>query len=487
MFDWLNFTINLPDFAIILADAAEMGLLGVMWWMFTHFAWVVVILMILKQVPDLWLDWRRGKFAQIQEYLLLTIFIPRTNEYGPKVAEAIFTHLMGALDGKYKFKEKWWQGKFQLSFSFEIISEEGFIQFLIRTPKAFRDLIEASVYAQYQDVQISEVPDYTEELPDNFTPHGFDVWGAEIALAKDIAYPIKTYKNFTDQFSKEFRDPLTLILEVFSRLGAGEHFWLQLVLMPLGDEWKDKAAEALLKMLGREVPKKLTFGDKVYEQALQISEALLTGEYKKAEEKKADDKLSKMAPGERKLVEAVEEKLMQVGLKTKFRVVYWGRKENFSKPKGVAAFLGALGQYKTLNSNSFKPDATTKPNKWIYKEQSLLKVQTAFIKNFKKRKLGGLGKKEMILSIEELASLWHFPQAIINKRVMRLPPIKMTTNKKSESPFDIPLEARLPTDNLEPLTREAIIGGPVPNLPFVDETALDNLRPAKEDDENYNV
>lgn len=480
MFSWLDFTITLPDFAAILANAHELGLLGVMWWMFIHFAWMIAVLMMARHIPEFWLDWRRGKYAKLQEYILLSIFIPRTNEYGPKVAEAIFAHLSGALDGKYKFKEKWWQGKFQLAFSFEIISEEGFLQYLIRAPKVFRDLIEASIYSQYPDVQINEVPDYTDELPDDFMKEDLDVWGAEIALAKDIAFPIKTYKHFKDEYvGNEYRDPLTLILEVFSRLGTSEHFWMQLVLTPIGDEWKDKAAVALLKLLGREVPKKQTFGDKLYEQALQISNALITGQYQKTEEKKVDDKLGKMAPGERKLVEAMEEKLMQIGYKTKFRALYWAKKENFAKPKGVAPFLGALGQFKTLNSNAFKPDATTKPNKWINKAQSLLKLQTAFIKNYKKRKGVGLGKKEMILSIEELASVWHFPQAVIGKgpgkRIMRLPPIKMTSNKKAESPFGVPLESstlgQLTVDNKQ-LTSEIPSDEPLGNLPFVDDNKI---------------
>ena len=477
MFSWLDFTITLPDFAAILASASDMGLFGVMWWMFIHFAWIIAVLMMARHIPEFWLDWRRGKFAKLQEYVLLTIFIPRTNEYGPKVAEAIFAHLSGALDGTYKFKEKWWQGKFQLAFSFEIISEEGFLQYLIRAPKAFRDLVEASIYSQYPDVQINEVPDYTDELPDGFMKENLDVWGAEIALAKDIAYPIKTYKHFKDEYvGNEYRDPLTLILEVFSRLGHSEHFWMQLVLTPIKDDWKDKAAVALLKILGREVPKKQSFGEKFYEQALQISNALVTGQYQKTEEKKADDKLGKMAPGERKLVEAMEEKLMQIGYKTKFRALYWAKKDNFAKPKGVASFLGALSQFKTLNSNAFKPDATTKPNKWIHKAQSLLKLQIAFIKNYKKRKGGGLGKKEMILSIEELASLWHFPQAVIGKgpgkRIMRLPPIKMTTNKKAESPFAVPLaeeQQQPPTNDIQQTTSERMPKDMLSNLPFVDD------------------
>ena len=47
------------------------------------------------------------------------------------------------------FFEKWFEGKFQKSFSYEVVSLEGYTQFLIRTPKEFRDLIESSVYSQY--------------------------------------------------------------------------------------------------------------------------------------------------------------------------------------------------------------------------------------------------------------------------------------------------------------------------------------------------
>jgi len=74
------------------------------------------------------------------KYVVLAIDIPQINTQTPKAVEQIFSNLSGAFfkpDLLGKFKD----GYRQKYFSFEIVSIEGYIQFLIRTPSRYNDLV----------------------------------------------------------------------------------------------------------------------------------------------------------------------------------------------------------------------------------------------------------------------------------------------------------------------------------------------------------
>jgi hypothetical protein len=58
--------------------------------------------------------------------------VPRMNEQTAKAVEHIFSTIAGAYSGLDRF-EKYWLGKFQPSFSFEIVSIGGYVQFLVHT------------------------------------------------------------------------------------------------------------------------------------------------------------------------------------------------------------------------------------------------------------------------------------------------------------------------------------------------------------------
>ena len=89
------------------------------------------------------------------EWMLLAIDVPKDNEQGPRAVENIFAQLAGA-HASQDIEEIHFGGETQKWFSFEIVSIEGYVQFLIWTEKAYRNLIEATIYAQYPDAEITE-------------------------------------------------------------------------------------------------------------------------------------------------------------------------------------------------------------------------------------------------------------------------------------------------------------------------------------------
>ncbi|HMB65910.1 MAG TPA: hypothetical protein VKO42_03450, partial [Patescibacteria group bacterium] len=187
--------------------------------------WIPIAIVLLWGFKELWLSYIRSKWAEKNaNFVLLAIDIPRDNQQSLKAVENLFSYFSGA-HGSIDLIEKYWEGKWQLYFSLEIVSVEGYTQFLIYTPEDFRDLTESAVYSQYPDAEITEVDDYTQGYPTRFPDDKYDIWGAEFMLANNHMYPIKTYREFehTNDPTKEiFKDPIASLMDLNNSLGPGE-------------------------------------------------------------------------------------------------------------------------------------------------------------------------------------------------------------------------------------------------------------------------
>ena len=103
--------------------------------------------------------------------------------------------------------------------SCEIASFEGRIQYMFRVVKGHRDLVgRLAVYAQYPDAEIVEI----RTTPGSgFEVRGsdWDLWGTEMVPVKPDVFPLRTYPDFEDPVSQEFKDPMTGLLKA-SRASA---------------------------------------------------------------------------------------------------------------------------------------------------------------------------------------------------------------------------------------------------------------------------
>ena len=57
------------------------------------------------------------------------------------------------------------EGKSEAMVFSEIVSVDGNVKFFIRTPAKFKKIIESHIYAQYPDIEVSEVSDYISLAP----------------------------------------------------------------------------------------------------------------------------------------------------------------------------------------------------------------------------------------------------------------------------------------------------------------------------------
>ena len=297
------------------------------------------------------------------------------------------------------------------------------------------------------------------------------MWGTELVLVRDDGYPIRTYKSFGGDLTKaeERIDPVAGVLEVISKVSAKEHIWLQLLLRPVMDEWKKEGEKLRDKLIGRKPPAKKGFLGELIAPWLHEIRSLVgvmaTGEeLEPYEEAKSEDAkaatLSWMTKSEGEVVKAIEDNLNKFGFEVIFRFIYAGKKDVFSK-SNVSAVMGALKQFGSQDLNSFKPNSATKTSTVDYGWQAKT-MRTAYRKkrllaDYIKRAFPQYSKnipylhplifetlpivkwftirsKPVVLNVEELATIYHFPTISV-----KAPLTPKVETKKGEPPSGLPV------------------------------------------------
>jgi len=436
----VNISLDLSPIFQFLSLPADELLLTVL----VNVGWIPVAMVFLVGAWDIWKEYIEDKWFETQKMILLAIDIPRGNTQSLRAVENIFTYLAGA-HGSKNLIEKYWEGQFQLSFSMEIVSIDGYTQFLIRTPLAFRNLVESAIYSQYPDAEISDVDDYTVGIPTKYPDSEYDVWGAEFIQTAPSAYPIKTYPEFLasdgTKPEEQFKDPMASLMDLCSSLRKGEQMWYQIIIEPGDHAWTKKSDEEIKKILGDKTAAKDNFVDMLagFLMAVisSIGDAFFTFESAKKEEKK--DELLKMMnlrPKEKKQVEAIQMKSAKLGFKSKIRMVYVSKKDTMVKPKVVNGFNGYIKQFIEQDLNSLKPDSlkTMTSANYFFKNYRLNEKKHKIVKNYKNRSMSA-GRTAGYFNIEELATLWHFPLEL----VVKAPMIQKAPGRKSEPPMTLPM------------------------------------------------
>lgn len=400
--------------------------------------WIVLVLIFFYMGRELWLIYRGNKYTAQWKWALLAVDIPPMFVQTPKAIEQIFAHLSGARI-QPNIGQKFWMGKKQKFFSLEIISIEGYIQFLIRTEAEFRDLVEAAVYAQYPEAEITEVEDYVNDIPSAYPNDTYDVFGVEFKLAENEAYPIRTYPDFEYTISKDvsYSDPLAAILENFTRIGKNENFWMQIVIEPFGNKWKEKGIALVKEIVANKKVPKTTVTNKAASLPLALVKTatdIWQWNFEPTEEeKKPEGKVQDLTPGAKSTVQAIEEKISKIGFRTKVRVLYSAKKDTYRPNRCIDGFVGALNQFHIVSRNAIVPSSATLAH-YVFKQFRLSIIKNQMVSAFKKRKIKH-GVSPYIMNIEELATLWHFPLPGV-----KAPLVQKTAMKLAEPPMNLPVD-----------------------------------------------
>jgi len=412
-----------------------------LWVFFLNIGWMVIAAIFLYGLSLLYLQKIRSDWAANNlKFILLAIDVPKGNEQSPKAVENMFTYLAGA-HGSVNFFEKWFEGKFQVSFSYEIVSLEGYTQFLIRTPIEFRNLIETSVYSQYPDAEISEVDDYVEAVPHKFPDEEYDIWGSEFIQATNWAFPIKLYQEFEHSFGEsetQFKDPMASLMDLCSSLREGEQFWCQIVVIPTGFNWIGETDKIVDKILNKS-KKSSSFIMKMVEWFGDLGEMFYSiwGDLEDSKDDKKDGlSMMELTPKQKKQIEAVHMKASKLAFEAKIRVVYVARKDVMNRGKVVNGIVGYMKQFIALDLNNLMPDVKLTMTKTAYfnKSKRLFKKKNSVMRNYVNRD-DFAGRVPGLFNIEELATLWHFP---IEANV-KAPMIQKAPGRKADAPSSLPI------------------------------------------------
>jgi hypothetical protein len=399
MTDFFSFFLNHPIFEGF-----------VLWIKLLWFLWLPLLLGYVFWC--LWVAQIRTIFLKNLRWILLEIKLPREIHKSPRAMEVVFNALRQTRDGN--LLEKYWQGFLRTWFSLEIAGINGEIHFFIYTQKFFRNLVEAQFYAQYPDIEIVEVKDYTHAA--NFEDlNEWGMWGIEYGLTKEDAYPIKTYIDYGlhELSTKEEQktDPITSFLEFLGSLKEGEQIWFQVLIRGTKSKWKEQGAELVEKLMKRDKKEKgVKDGERFDVGALMLS------------------------PGERTVVEAVERSISKDGFDVGIRGIYIAKSDAFNFVN-IASLLGSLKQYNTLNLNGFKPARTTAID-YFFKKTRSARLKKLMLDAYRKRSYfySPHARRPFVLNAEELATIYHFPG-----RVAETPTFERIESKKGEPPPTLPV------------------------------------------------
>ncbi|MDP3900833.1 MAG: hypothetical protein Q8Q38_00605 [bacterium] len=424
--------------------------LQILWDLVKDWWWLALPVVLYKPTVFLWLWWRQEMWINQQRMIVLEITPPREVVKPIRAMENVFSALWQVHDPPNP-REKWFEGKVQMSISLEIVSDGGKVHFYIRCPEGNRNLIESSLYSEYPSIEIAEVEDYIKQVPPDIPNKEWDLWGTNYKLQKPDPYPIKTYKYFFEESegSKEEErvDPLSNLVEGLSHFRKGEKLWLQIVITPILNSERNYVAEGKAivdKLVKRPDPKK---GPTVFSDLEAVSAHLATGIPKTQMAEEVREFIPpemKLTPGERLTVAAIEEKVGKYAFHAVPRFIYLAPRDNYYSPSKAIA-MSYFSQMSTADLNGFGPlrPTLTKVHTiltWFLDRRRVYIRKRRLLRNYVRRlppffPVNTL-KGTILLNIEELATMFHFPGQIVAPGA-GWPRVE---TKKGGAPRELPME-----------------------------------------------
>ncbi len=375
-----------------------------------------------------WWGRRRNDFKRSLDFVFLHVLIPKKESKEDyererdQVSEirrvvGISDHFFQTLYGIYSPDVKHFF-KNQDFLSLEYVATDNEIKFYIGCPRQIKPLVEKQITSFYPEAVIDESP-----APSIFHEKTYQSTGY-LRMAKSFLFPLKTYAHF------ESADPMNNILNSLSNASDenGNSAAIQIMIRPVKNKWQKKA---------RRLSKKLSSGKKpvVWWNPLSILgsifEMLVKG---KTEEDKSSGMDNEKDTESQETTKAIEDKANQSGFRTIIRCIT-SSPDRRTANLNMTSVLNSFAQYGTPSLNGFR---SHNAHKWHHKR--------TLIRNFLMRSFrrSWMPQYKMILTAEELTSLFHFPHIKYNKT----PAVKWQNYKIVKAPANIPKEGLLLGHNI---------------------------------------
>lgn len=419
--------------------------------------------MLGSQLKTLYLWWLNWDFDYAkQKWVFLEVIPPKEVLMPLKAMEDVFAAIWPLMDVG-NFRERWCDGELANGpywCSWEIASIEGKIHYYLRFLQQHRSSIEASLFGHYPEIEIREATDYVKLVPPTVPNDEWDMYGEDWDLAKEDAYPIKTYEKFFEpqgeRISAEEKrmDPIISLLESMSNLGPGEHYWAQFTTVPVGEhdepDWKVEGQKIVNKIAMRHEKKKVSFFDELFHTLRELA----IGPEKEGEgesasyswaplekDEETDELRVSLTPGERDVITEIENKMKKPVFRTNIRGVYVAKREKWKAPNRVL-LRTYMGHFQTVNMNYFGFQSKTRPRVHFFMRQRRVFLRARRMFRMAVLRFPPLYPARMntdlcpILSTEELATLYHFP---LRTTGMIAPTMERMESKKGGPPPNLPI------------------------------------------------
>jgi len=424
---------------------------GYIWQIIQAWWWLFLPFLLGKPLLYLWLWWRFELFINQQKFILLEVKLPEESIKPIRAMEQVMDGIQQGFWDPPNFWEKWWNGKISIGFQLEIVSIGGEIHFYIRCPDYRRDIVEANIYSQYPEAEITLAEDYAKNIPHNIPNKDWDMWASDYKLDKPSPYPIKTYLEFETEAEKEEEkrvDPLAALLETFAKIKSGEQLWIQIQASSIGQE----DAEPFLKE-GKAIRDKIAKRPEAAKPKPMIQEAaeiLISGPPSEEKKEKPMELIApelRLTPGEKEIIAGVERKISKPLFTCSIRFIFLGKREVWFK-SNLRLAIAYFGNYVTENMNALFPLGKTITKVYSRPPFSIFDRRRRYLRKRKMFRLylerfppcfprkGNYKTGTFILNTEELASLFHFP----SRRVAPAPGVSRVEAKKAGSPTGLPTE-----------------------------------------------
>jgi len=290
-------------------------------------------------------------------------------------------------------------------FSLEIANsaKDEEIIFFIAIPKKFREAVEKQIHSSFPNASLERSNDFNIFYPGSYTATSI------LKLKNNHALPVKTYERLEV-------DPLNALANSLSRLDTvQEGAAIQLVLRPAQSGWRSK---------GRDIAHKMQQGKRLKDANAHIVSKIGQGLgntlkdtlHNKKNDSSPQDKSVQLTPEEQELVKMIDQKSNKVGFEVNIRLVASAASEERAQ-QILAQIENSFAQYENSDLNYFQIKRRGKKSDVAY---------DFIFRNF-------IPDQSMILNVEEVASIFHFPIS-----VTEAPKIKWLKSNMAPPPVNLP-------------------------------------------------
>ncbi len=388
-------------------------------------------LFLISLFLSTWFSYKRREWIREQGSVLLEIKLPRIIDKTPAAMEMVLEGMWEDVVGT--LTDVFIEGRVRDFFSLEIVSIGGEVKFFIWALSKWKNIIESRIYAQYPGAEVFEAEDYALKMV--YDPEKVKVFGITTKLVKPDAYPIKTYIDYEldkgNKEQEEIVDPIVPVLEYLGTLKPGELAGIQILIQGHRKEglqdvrlfarpdWQEGIKKEIKKI---------------------IDEESFTKSNKSKDKSQSPLLLTFLTKTQDDTIKAIERNAGKLAFNSMVRVAYIAPIDIFDKTRGVG-IIGSMRQFGSKNLNGIRPNvfmSTEYP--WAdFNKIKEKRLKRTHIDAYKRRSFFDVPYKNLngrpyVLTVEELATIFHFPGAVATT-----PTLTRVPSKKAQAPANLPV------------------------------------------------